>query len=130
MSILLINPQDVSQPIGPYSQGALVRESGSWLHIAGQIGAPVSGQAAATFTEQADLAWANVCHVLKDSGMEVTNLVKVVTYIVGTENIPAMGPVREKYLQGHCPAATLLIVPALARPEWLVEIAAVAFKSE
>ena len=33
---------------------------------------------------------------------------------------------RDRYLAGHLAASTLVTVPALARPEWLMEIAVVA----
>ena len=33
---------------------------------------------------------------------------------------------RDRYLAGHLAASTLVTVPVLARPEWLMEIAVVA----
>jgi enamine deaminase RidA (YjgF/YER057c/UK114 family) len=33
---------------------------------------------------------------------------------------------RDRAMGGHRPASTLVVVPALARPEWRVEIALVA----
>lgn len=128
MSIKLINPSTVNAPIGPYSQGALVQKAGEWLHIAGQIGAPSNGIVASSFEEQAALAWQNVCAVLYAADMDSSHLVKVVTYIVGTDNIPLLAPIRLQYLAGARPAATLLVVDALARPDWQIEIEAIAFK--
>lgn len=129
MSITLLNPEQVSKPIGPYSQGALTQGNGNWLHVAGQIGTSPDEVMPQDFVAQADLCWANVCHVLAEAGMDVSDLVKVTTYVVGTDSVPLLGPVRLKYLGDARPAATLIVVDALARPEWKIEIEAIAFKA-
>jgi enamine deaminase RidA (YjgF/YER057c/UK114 family) len=80
-------------------------------------------------TEQADLAWSNLNEVLRAAGLEVADLVKVVTYVTDETQLAALGPVRLKYLGDARPASTLVVVKALARPEWLFEVEAVAFKA-
>lgn len=130
MTTTVLNPATVSAPVGPYSQGILTTGTGNWLHIAGQIGATKEGVVPVSFAEQADLAWTNLRHVLAEAEMDVKDVVKVVTYVVGVENVPLLGPVRLAHLGEARPAATLIIVPALARSEWLVEIEAIAFRAD
>ncbi|MER8474212.1 Rid family hydrolase [Mesorhizobium sp. M1328] len=60
--------------------------------------------------------------------MEIGNLVKINQYIVSASDIPAYVKVRNQFLDGHRPANTLLLVPALAGPELLVEVEAIAAK--
>jgi 2-iminobutanoate/2-iminopropanoate deaminase len=46
---------------------------------------------------------------------------------VGASGIPVMREIRNRYVgTAMPPASTLLIVSGLARPEWLIEIEAVA----
>ena len=86
------------------------------------------GTTAAGFAAQADQTWANVLALLAEGGMGVEDIVKITGYIVGAENFPAYAAARKKALGGIRPASTGIIVPALALPEWLVEIEAVAAK--
>jgi enamine deaminase RidA (YjgF/YER057c/UK114 family) len=58
--------------------------------------------------------------------MSAADIVSVTTYVVAGE---ALGPVmqaRDTFLGGRRVASTLVTVPALARPEWRVEIAVIA----
>ncbi|WP_353194294.1 RidA family protein [Pusillimonas noertemannii] len=127
MPIETMNPPQVSQPVGPYSQAVLVLGEGRWLHIAGQIGADADGVLAGSFEEQAEQAWKNISALLQAAGMDASHLVKVVTYLTREEDIPLLGPIRLAYLGEARPAATLIVAKALARKEWLIEIEAVAY---
>lgn len=127
MAIETLNPPQVSQPIGPYSQAVQVRGEGRWLYIAGQIGADADGVLADSFEEQAEQVWKNIIALLQAAGMDASHLVKVVTYLTREEDIPLLGPIRLAYLGEARPAATLIVAKALARKEWLIEIEAVAF---
>lgn len=54
------------------------------------------------------------------------NLVKTTVFLVDAADLPAFGAARSAVLGPRKPASTLLIVAGLARPEWRVEIEAVA----
>lgn len=58
--------------------------------------------------------------------MEVKDIVSVTTYVVHGEDLAAVMAARDRALSGHLAASTLVTVPALARPEWRVEIALIA----
>ena len=73
--------------------------------------------------------WQNILAVLAEGGMGVADIVKVTSFLTRAENYPKFAPVRAKYLGSHRPASTLLVVSALARPEFLVEVEAVAAKA-
>ena len=59
-----LNPQDLPQPAGPYTQATLVHGEGEWLHISGQVGIDAANVAPADFAGQAELAWGNVVRAL------------------------------------------------------------------
>ena len=123
-----INPSSVVSPAGPYSQAVAAHGHGTWLHIAGQIGVDIDGGLATGFEAQARQAWSNLVAILEASGMEVADLVKVTTYLVDQSDTALLGAVRGAFLGDARPASTLVVVQALAHPDWLFEVEAVAFR--
>lgn len=122
------NPRTVAGPLGAYSHAVSAPGAGRWLHVAGQIGLRPDGALALDFVEQAEAAWNNLVAILADAGMDVHDLVKVTHYLVRGTDLIEYGPVRTRHLGDARPASTLIVVHALARPEWMVEIDAVAWK--
>jgi len=130
MTVQMFNPATLGAPLGPYSQGMLVEGSGRWLHIAGQVGVGPDGALAQGFEAQAHAAWRNIQAMLQAADMDVSHLIKVVTYLVDEAHLPLLGPVRLAYLGDARPAATLVVAKALARPDWLVEVEAIAYRPQ
>ena len=124
----IVTPTDVAAPVGPYSHGIVSEGSGAWLHVAGQVGIDPQGRVAAGFEAQARQAWSNLVAVLAAAGMDVSHLVKVTTYLVDGADLAQLGPVRGGFLGSARPASTLVVVKALARPEWVIEVEATAFR--
>ncbi len=58
--------------------------------------------------------------------MGVDHLVKVTSFLTRPGDIPAYAKVRDKYLGDMRPATTLVVVQALARPIYLIEVEATA----
>lgn len=129
MTTTCINPATTAKPTGPYSQAILSTGSGSYLHIAGQVGILPDGSLAEGFAAQTEAAWTNIQAILAAAGMDASNLVKIVSYITDAKDLAVMGPIRLTYLGDARPAATTVVVKALAKPEWVFEIEAVAYKS-
>lgn len=109
-----------------YSQGLIARGDTRTLYISGQIGTDAAGRAAPDFEGQVRQAWSNLLDVLATANMKVTDLIKVSAFLTDAKDLPAYVKVRGEYLAGHKPTSTLLIVSALAKPEWKVEVEAVA----
>lgn len=109
-----------------YSQGIVVHGELRTLYISGQIGVDPAGKIAPEFEAQARQAWVNLVEVLKAAKMSVSDLVKVSAFITDPGDYAAYAKVRGEFISGHKPASTLLVVAALARPEWKVEIEAIA----
>jgi enamine deaminase RidA (YjgF/YER057c/UK114 family) len=125
-----LNPGDIAQPVGLYSQGMLTSGAGRTLHVSGQVGLRPDGQLAGGFEAQAQAAWNNVVAVLAAAGMGPGDLMKVTTYLTDPAHLPLFAPVRARFLGDARPASTLVIVRALARPEWLVEVEAIAWRGD
>ncbi|MBB4189682.1 enamine deaminase RidA (YjgF/YER057c/UK114 family) [Sinorhizobium terangae] len=117
-----IDPATLSNPAAPFSQGMLTSSGATWLHISGQI----SGEGACE--DQAKTVWNQITQVLKEAGMEIRNLVKINQYIVAGTDVSAYTKIRNSFIDGHRPANTLVLVPALAGEGVLLEVEAVAAK--
>jgi 2-iminobutanoate/2-iminopropanoate deaminase len=119
----------VARLIGSYSDGVEVPASARWVYTAGTPGIMPDGSYPQGITAQAEQAWKNILAILAEAGMGVNDLVKVTHYLVRQEDIKDYVAVRTRYLGGARPASMLTIVPALVKPEMLVEIEAVAAKT-
>ncbi|MEO8858854.1 MAG: RidA family protein [Burkholderiaceae bacterium] len=128
MPLTLHNPATIAPPAGAYSNGVSA-SGGRWLHIAGQIGLSPDGNMPADLQAQSHNAWRNLLAVLRDADMDVADLVKVNHFLVEAADMGAYASVRSGYLGQARPASTVLIVKALAKPGWLVEIDAVAWRA-
>ena len=126
---------DYPRPVGllhnaGFSQVAAASGSRT-IYTAGQVsidehGAPVGGDDLAAQTAQ---AMRNVGLALAAAGASFANVVKITTYVVDyrPDYRSIIGQARAPFFAGRTPpASTLIGVSALALPEWLVEIEAVA----
>jgi len=121
-----INPDNMAPPAGHYSHGVELPAGARTLYIAGQVGAKPDGSMAQGVEAQAEWAWKNVLTVLEEAGMGLGHIVKYTTYVTRAEDVAAARRVRDGVLGESTPASTLVVVPALAFPEWLIEIEAIA----
>jgi len=76
--------------------------------------------------EQTHKVMQNISQLIKEAGGEMKHLVKISVYITDIKNREAIYRTIGEYTKGVHPVSTGLVVQALARPEWLVEIEATA----
>ncbi len=120
------NPQTIADPIGTYSHGVETPPNARWLHIAGQIGIRKDGSVPPTVEGQTEAVWQNIVAILAAAGMKITDLVKITSYLTSLASFPAYAAGRAKFLAGHRPASTSLVIGSLVKPEYLVEVEAIA----
>jgi enamine deaminase RidA (YjgF/YER057c/UK114 family) len=75
---------------------------------------------------QTEQAMANVAMLLEEAGSCLADVCKVTIYLVDPRYREAVYRVVGKWLKGVFPVSTGIVVSALARPEWLVEIDVIA----
>jgi len=119
-------PATISAPFGPYSHAVEVPTGSRLLYISGEVGSLRDGTVPEGIEAQAEACWKNLVAILADAGMTVADLVKITTYLVRPEDLAAAGAARARYFGDARPASATLVVAALVRPEWLIEIEAVA----
>ncbi len=72
--------------------------------------------------EQTHKVMRNIRQLIEECGGTMQHLVKVVVYITDVRHREAVYRTMGEYLKGVHPVSTGLVVSALARPDWLVEI--------
>jgi enamine deaminase RidA (YjgF/YER057c/UK114 family) len=129
-TISFSNPAGVHAPVGAYTHGLVVPSGARTLYVAGQVGLRPDGSIGKDVLEQADQAFRNMGIILSANGFAFCDVVKLTTYIVqGQPGAEALG-VRRTYFGAHRPATTAVYVSQLFLPEWLVEIEAIAARTQ
>jgi enamine deaminase RidA (YjgF/YER057c/UK114 family) len=72
--------------------------------------------------EQTHKVMQNIRQLIKEAGGEMEHLVKIVVYITDVRHREVIYRTIGEYIKEVHPVSTGLVVQALARPEWLVEI--------
>ncbi|MEM1297924.1 MAG: RidA family protein [Pseudomonadota bacterium] len=75
---------------------------------------------------QAHKVMQNIRQLIEEAGGEMAHLCKLVVYLTDVRHRETVYRVMGEYIHGVHPVCTGLVVVALARPEWLVEIDATA----
>ena len=124
-----INPEGLMRP-GTYTP-AVVTSGGRTIYIAGQISQNEKGVVVGRgdLQAQAEQVYRNLGLALKGAGATFNDLVKINVYVVNfrPEHRDLMSQVRARHVsKDNPPASTLVGVQALAKPEFLVEVEAVA----
>ena len=121
-----INPALVSAPAANYAHAILSENATAWLHTSGVIPIAPDGSVPVGIVAQAEVIWANVAAMLAEANMAPNNVVSVTTYVTPGHDLGPIMAIRDNALDNHHAASTLVVVPELARPEWLMEIAVIA----
>ena len=120
------NPGAIAAAFSSYSLGVEAPGQARWLFVSGQVGVEPDGKCADGPEAQMETAWRNLLAILESAGMGPGDLVKVNAYLTRAEDTGLYREVRGRMLAGAEPASTLIVISALADPDWLVEIEAVA----
>jgi len=113
---------------GDFYQGVIVN-GGRLLYLAGQVANNPDGSVAGVgdWRRQAEKVYENIGHVLRAAGATPASAVKETTWVLSIDSWRQAGaPVRRGFYKGDFPASTLVEIPGLARPEFLVEIEVIA----
>jgi 2-iminobutanoate/2-iminopropanoate deaminase len=121
-----IRPADIAAPAANYAHAVLTEHATRWMHTSGVVPVAPDGSTPDDIGEQAAVVWANIAAMLSDAAMAPSDIVSVTTYVVVGEDLAPVMAARDAALGGHRAASTLVTVPALARPEWRMEVAVVA----
>lgn len=132
MNMKIQSVMPAALPKGPaektvYSYGV---RAGDTLHISGLVAfnadAEVVGEG--DIAAQTEQVFENLRAVVEEAGGSMADIVSTTTYLVDVTDAPVVNAARAKYFTGDVlPTHTVLGVAALARPQFLLEISAIAY---
>ena len=102
---------------------------GTMVFVRGQVGQDLETSVSVAIGDaagQADQAMRNIATLLEEAGSSVAQICKITVYITDPRYRQDVYRVIGKHLKGVFPVSTGLVVSALARPEWVVEVDAIA----
>jgi enamine deaminase RidA (YjgF/YER057c/UK114 family) len=124
----LLEKYNAENHAGDFYQGVIVN-GGRLIYLAGQVANNADGSVAGVgdLRRQAEKVYENIGHVLRAAGATPGRAVKETTWVLSIDAWRQHGtPVRQAFYGGDYPASTLVEIPALVRPEFLVEIEVIA----
>ena len=99
--------------------------AGNMVFLRGQVGQDLDSAKSVGIGDvaaQAEQAMRNIATLLDEAGSSLDEIVKVVVYLTDPRVREPVYQVMGRWLKGVHPVSTGVVVSALARPEWLVEI--------
>lgn len=99
--------------------------AGNTVYLRGQVGQDLETRESVGIGDpaaQTEKAMQNIAVLLDEAGSELGDIVKIVIYLTDARYRDAVYPVVGRWLKGVFPVSTGIVVTALARPEWVVEI--------
>ena len=116
---------DLPEPISHFADAV---RAGNLLCISGIVSVDRDGNplGVGDAAEQTRVILENMKALLAMNGATFEDVVKVVVYLRNIEDREKINPVRQRYFGEARPASTLVEINKLVRPEYLVEIDAIA----
>ncbi len=121
-----IETDTAPKPLSAYAQAVEIPHGQRVVHVSGQVGVTRTGEIPTDPALQHELAWENAMAILAAAGMDHRNIVDAHVYITDRAHLGLYRQMRDRFLKGHKPAATLLIVAGLADERLVVEVDLVA----
>ena len=122
-----LDPASVAVPFGAYSHG-LVSGCSRLVVTSGQLGVRADGTVPPGVAGQAEVCFAAICAILAEAGLGPEHVMRVNAYVTRREHMAEYMAVRDRVFV-HIdpkPCSTLMIVTGFTRPEFLVEVEAIA----
>lgn len=123
-----LQPISIHPPFSSYAHGVSVPAAARTVFCSGQLGIHSDATIPPDAEAQAALCFEAIASILAEDRMGLNDLVRLNAYVTGREHLAAYMKVRDRFVSSPPPASTLMIVSGFARPEFLVEIEAVAAK--
>jgi len=122
-----LNPGKIHPPFAAYSNGV---SSGDLLVTSGQLGISVDGEIPKDVEAQARLIFTAIDAILAEGNMDRRDVLRLNTYVTARNHMAGYMTVRDQWARGlnPLPASTLMIVSGFTRPDFLIEIEALAWR--
>lgn len=120
----------IAAPFGKYAHAAHIPAGRELFVFSGLVGCTREGEVPAEAGAQTEIIFKSLETLLRENGLGVRNLAKLTFYVTTRSALPAIRVVRDRWLDGHLPAMSLVLVAGLGREEWLLEMDGCAVADE
>ncbi len=124
-----LTPDSLHPPFANYAHGVEVPAGWRLAFCSGQLGIGRDGIVPESVEAQARLCFRAIGAILEQAGMTLGDVVRINAYVVAAQDLAGYMRVRDEFVGNPPPASTLMIVQGFARPEFKVEIEAVAARA-
>ena len=116
-----------AKPVANY-QMATRQDSGRLVYISGQVAWDAEGNTVGRgdIRAQARQVFQNLRQVLQEAGGDLSDLLKITTYVTRLDDYPTVVEVRQEFFPDGLPASTLIVVESLFHADWLLEVEGMA----
>lgn len=121
-----LTPSHLGPPSANYALATVADGATRWLHTSGIGPVRPDGSVPDDMGEQAGTVWSTLEALLEEADLATDDVLSVTTYVVVGHDLGTVMAARDAALGGHRCASILVPVPALASPEWKMEVAIVA----
>ena len=119
-------PSTIRPPLARYSHGLAVPANHRLVITAGQLGIDRDDNITPDSEAQAEICLANIEAILAEDSMTMENVIRLSVYVTGREHMEGYRRARDRRFPGTPPTTTLIVVAGLVRPEFVIEIEAIA----
>ena len=124
-----LNPGAIHPPFATYAHGVEVPAGARVVFCSGQLGIGRDGVVPDDVEAQTRLCFRAIVAILGEASMSLADLVRLNAYVVSAQYLSGYMKVRDEFVSNPPPASTLMIVQGFARPEFKVEVEAVAARA-
>ena len=124
-----LTPANLRRPFARYSHGVEVAAGARLVFCSGQLGVGQDDVIPAGVEAQAELCFENIGAILGAAGLGLSDIVRINAYVTAREHMAGYMAVRDRVVGDPPPASTLMIVSGFTRPEFVVEVEAIAAAS-
>lgn len=121
-----ITPSTIRPPFAKYSHAVEIPPGRRLIVCSGQLGVAPDDTVPDGIEAQAALCFDNIAAVLAAAGATLADIARLNAYVTDRAHLKGYMAVRDRYVGDPPPASTLMIVSGFARPEFVVEIEAIA----
>ncbi len=119
-------PAGIRKPFAKYSHAVEIKPGARLLLCSGQLGIAEDDVIPDGAEAQAELCFKAIGICLAEAGMDFSHVVRINAYVTNRADMAPYMMVRDRYVASPPPASTLMIVSGFTRPEFKVEVEAVA----
>ena len=122
------SPTKIHAPFSHYSHSVVIQGIDKLIMCAGQVAGDESGNILGPddFEAQGELVIDNLKKVLKEAGAELTDVIKLVSYVCNPHDVKKLRALVKKHFPENPPGNTICVISGLAHPDYLLEIDATA----